>query len=132
MSHKDPVNRKQYRHEYYLKNRAKETLYALEYHKNNFEKIKATKMRWHRKSTYGITESQFQTLMLIQCGKCAICTEIMKSPHVDHDHATGRVRGLLCRTCNVGIGMFKNNPDLLQVTIDYLGFEQSNPIAISG
>lgn len=56
-----------------------------------------------------------------QGGCCAIC----KAPKgnklcVDHDHRTGKVRGLLCSNCNAGLGMFKDSEDLLQSAKGYL------------
>ncbi len=44
----------------------------------------------------------------------------MQTPHIDHDHSTGKVRGLLCSCCNTGIGMFKDNPDVLDRAAFYL------------
>lgn len=60
-------------------------------------------------------------LLLDQNGKCKICaTDIAARPVVDHDHRTGEVRALLCGTCNSGIGMFKDDPALLEAAIQYL------------
>jgi hypothetical protein len=52
--------------------------------------------------------------------KCAICASTEKL-HIDHNHETGVVRGLLCGTCNAGIGMFRDKIELLKNAIDYLG-----------
>lgn len=54
-----------------------------------------------------------------QDGRCKICGQLKKL-NVDHDHATGEVRGLLCHGCNVGIGFFRDSPELLRSAIDYL------------
>jgi len=79
------------------------------------------------KSRYGITTEQYDSMLLAQNGACAVCktntaggrgTESRLA--VDHDHATGRVRGLLCSMCNQGIGMFKDDPSLLTKAIEYL------------
>lgn len=52
-------------------------------------------------------------------GMCAICRE-RPAEHVDHDHETGEVRGVLCFTCNVGLGNFRDRPDLLDKAVHYL------------
>lgn len=73
---------------------------------------------------YGITVEQYDSLLLNQDGRCAICGKTVEENgqrlHVDHDHETGRVRGLLCNACNPGIGFFKHNPDLLKKAMGYL------------
>lgn len=60
-----------------------------------------------------------------QDGKCAICcrdeSELAKKLAVDHDHATGRVRGLLCDDCNLAIGRLQDSPKILRRALDYLG-----------
>ena len=59
-------------------------------------------------------------MMVEQNACCAICKEFMQSPHIDHCHKTGKVRGLLCQTCNSGLGMFHDQPDQLRAAAEYL------------
>lgn len=78
-----------------------------------------------RKSRLGIQPHEFDALWSNQDGCCAICsielTRIgMHGAHVDHDHATGRIRGLLCKRCNTALGMMRDSPDLLRRSIQYL------------
>ena len=56
----------------------------------------------HVERTYGITQREYEALLSAQDGRCAICTRVPRSRRlaVDHDHNTGKVRGLLCYTCN--------------------------------
>jgi hypothetical protein len=83
--------------------------------------------------TYGISPEEFATLIAEQDGKCAICREPpngkangrarsghLPSLHVDHDHDTGKIRGLLCGPCNTGLGLFRDEPRLLLAAIKYL------------
>lgn len=58
--------------------------------------------------------------MLEQKGRCKICAEKMVKVNIDHDHETGRVRGLLCMPCNMGLGLFKDNIRRLAAAIVYL------------
>lgn len=74
------------------------------------------------KSKYGLTLEEVQAL---RANGCAICGKPgiegrWGNLHIDHDHDTGRVRGALCHNCNVGIGHFKNDPELLRAAIRYL------------
>ena len=79
--------------------------------------------RRRRLSAYGITLEEYNTMLAAQGGGCAICGNPpgARSLHVDHDHATGEVRGLLCIGCNVALGGFRDDPELLARAIDYLG-----------
>jgi hypothetical protein len=57
----------------------------------------------------------------LQNNQCAICKEkFAKTPHVDHCHTTGKVRGLLCWQCNIGIGLLKDNIEVCLAAADYL------------
>ena len=77
---------------------------------------------------YGLTEDQYYQMLEDQDGVCLICG---KAPDldstrntrlcVDHDHTTGKVRGLLCNTCNRVLGMVKDNTTTLHSMIEYLG-----------
>lgn len=76
------------------------------------------------KKRYGITKEELFIIYQAQGGKCAICpTDLIflsRQAHTDHDHVTGKVRGILCSSCNHGLGMFKDKPDLLNKAIGYL------------
>jgi hypothetical protein len=55
-----------------------------------------------------------------QGGYCAICSNLMTNKAVDHDHKTGKLRGILCYQCNSGLGMFKDNIETMKKAINYL------------
>jgi hypothetical protein len=70
---------------------------------------------------YGLKPQDVEIMMAAQGGRCAICKEtFVRKHHIDHCHATGKVRGLLCHGCNTGIGMFKENPAALLAAADYV------------
>lgn len=79
--------------------------------------------RAKRLRRYGLSEEEFAALVAAHPG-CGICggppRGRWKEFHIDHDHATKKVRGLLCDPCNRGIGFLKDNPDILQRAISYL------------
>ncbi len=84
---------------------------------------------------YGITLEQWETMLISQGGRCGICPDPLYKPHIDHDHACcpgqkscGKcIRGLLCHTCNPGIGYLKDSIPVLQSAIQYLqGFIPGN------
>ena len=74
---------------------------------------------------FGITEDEFNFLYEKQNGECAICNvkPTGYKIHVDHDHVTGQVRGLLCVKCNLALGLFMDEKKLLMKAIDYLNGE---------
>jgi hypothetical protein len=72
---------------------------------------------------YGISQEEWDKLHDEQLGRCAICLETLAEVGklgVDHDHATGEVRGLLCSPCNVGLGYFRDDPERLIRAVEYL------------
>jgi hypothetical protein len=79
--------------------------------------------QYHYKKLYGITPQEFIELLKKQNGVCAICFKsctAKKSLGVDHNHQTGKIRGLLCHNCNIGIGNLKDDIFLLQRAIEYI------------
>lgn len=125
-------------------NKEKVTAYQKQWKSENRERVKeynkaympayqsdtenqfATWMRNLRRN-YKITPDCFNRMWDEQKGKCPIC-QIQLKPRgrtkdaacVDHNHATGEVRGLLCRACNHGIGNLKDSPEVLKAAMDYL------------
>ena len=83
--------------------------------------------RWtsyRHKRLYGITPEHFATLIEQQENRCAICRTIPDRFHLDHDHRTEIVRGLLCGQCNRALGLFGDDPQVLAAAIDYLRRER--------
>lgn len=74
---------------------------------------------YHLRRRYGVGEKEFQELLAEQGGVCAICRR-PDPEHLDHDHRTGWVRGILCFNCNGGLGQFKDDLDNLAGAITYL------------
>jgi len=73
------------------------------------------------KRIYGLTLEEYNSMMLKQGGKCCICGgKEKKALHVDHDHITGKVRGLLCRRCNVVLGFVEENLNILDLLKEYI------------
>lgn len=71
------------------------------------------------KYTYGISLSDWNKMYDSQNGLCKICKK-RQATETDHDHNTGKVRGILCKTCNVGIGFFQDDAAMLRAALDYL------------
>lgn len=98
-----------------------------EIHKDKYRELQRSRLR---KCKYGLTDDSFRELVDLQNNKCAICkTELQQnatnkhSPEtlcVDHDHKTGKVRGLLCTLCNKALGLFKDDPSLVENALGYL------------
>lgn len=73
----------------------------------------------HLKRSYGMTVAEYDAMVEEQGGVCACCRE-RPPQHVDHDHQTGEVRGVVCFRCNAGIGQFSDRADLMRNAITYL------------
>lgn len=128
-----------YRHQvYHLKRDApKQQAYARDYYqRNREERMAKQKSRWQslpieerrergrryrHKALYGLTPEEYIQMLVNQDGLCAIC----RIPHdeilrVDHDHANGKVRGLLCDQCNKGLGLFADDTNRLEAASRYV------------
>ena len=79
--------------------------------------------RASKAASYGLTSQEYIELHNSQDGKCAICKQepsTKRGLHIDHDHKTGVVRGLLCHNCNIGIGNFLEDESIMLEAIKYL------------
>jgi hypothetical protein len=82
-----------------------------------------------RLAQLNLTHIEYKEMLWQQDNACAICKQSFfdgdktVTVHIDHDHATGAVRGLLCRGCNHGLGNFKDDPERLTNAISYLRCE---------
>jgi len=95
------------------------------YDKNRYEKLE----RENRLENYGITSIEYNKILKKQNGVCAICgkSESLKIKNttkrrltIDHEHKTGKIRGLLCTKCNLGIGNFLDDINIMEKAIKYL------------
>lgn len=117
MPFKDLEQAKEYRRRYYQSNKAKK----LDYSKKYRETVVTSEISrgYYLKNKYNITEEDYIVLRAKQNNACAICN-IQTKLHVDHDHETGQIRGLLCLKCNTALGTFGDSVEGLEVAINYL------------
>lgn len=120
-----------YQRQYYRANRERILATGRKWRAANLEWCRARSQAWYeahrgecpaanRKRNYGLTPAAFESMKAAQQNRCAICGQEAKLC-VDHDHATGKVRGLLCGPCNQGLGNFKDSKALLLAGADYIG-----------
>ena len=133
-----PEQRREYAKQYYKANKEKmKEQSRAAYFKNHEDNKKKRRekaidhseaySKWGRgyriRKDYGITEEEYEARIAAQGCKCAICQEPLDNPkttHLDHNHETGQLRGVLCISCNHGLGKFKDRTDLLEAAIEYL------------
>ena len=90
--------------------------YQREWTKANPDKVRA----YHRRKQIGVTPEEYDEAVRTTPA-CPICGgEWTKTPHADHDHETGKFRGVLCGSCNRGLGLFADDPERLVAAIAYL------------
>ena len=110
--------------EWSRKNKDKTRAAALRYRARHPARVAALTHARYVKSKYGIDAAAYKMLTLAQEGRCAICLRsepvIYKNWCVDHDHITGKVRGLLCSYCNSALGLMGDASETLRRAADYL------------
>lgn len=77
------------------------------------------KRAWNLKSRYGLSQAEFDKMLVTQNGICAICALPMQRVCIDHNHSSGAVRGLLCHNCNIKLPAVEN-ADYRNAAIAYL------------
>jgi len=114
-----PEQAKEYQKQWRVNNREKMRKYAKTYRDQHRDKPA------HLMRKYGITVERKEEMYAEQHGVCLVCDQPLKAVHdrdtcVDHDHATGKVRGLLHWYCNILVGVFENKPVLLEKVQAYV------------
>ena len=106
------------------KNREKRRLIYKNYRKNNLERVKEIQRRSKFKGRYGITVFDFEEIFKKQGYKCKICgimkLDLKELFCLDHNHNNSKIRGVLCKSCNSGLGFFKDDINRLKEAIKYL------------
>ena len=135
---KELINKQQ--KQYYEENKKELRAYRAKYRIEHKEEIKEQQIQYRLKyperiknhdlrSNHGIMLEEYNRMLELQNNVCAICGEPetskevnrkVKSLAVDHNHKTGKIRGLLCGKCNKAIGLLQDNTELLQSAINYL------------
>jgi len=107
--------------QYYLKNRDKILTQLKVYHQS--KEYQAKKHRWRLNREYKLTCDQYDKMLASQGGVCAVCKRICTAKSrlgVDHDHATGIIRGLLCGKCNSALGLLGDSAERVEALADYI------------
>jgi len=103
---------KEYRKKWYLRSRSPEQL----------EKEKLAMIKYR----YGLEKEDYERVLEDQDNKCKVCDKEFDSNgqstklHIDHCHDSGEIRGFLCNNCNIGLGYFCDDPQILQSAMEYL------------
>ncbi len=94
--------------------------YGNAYYQANKAQAMHRQRTYELKKLYGLTREAYESMLDEQMGLCLICQKPMTPAAVDHDHATGAVRGLLCRPCNTAIGLMGDDPQMVERALQYL------------
>jgi hypothetical protein len=117
----NPEKVKEYKNKWSIKNKDKIKIYKT--------KVTTENKRKHSiKTYYGVSWEEYLNIYQKSDGKCSICATPLsvhkeqnkETACVDHCHTTGKIRGILCRTCNRGIGYLRDSPELLKIAAGYL------------
>lgn len=120
----NPEKIKQYNQRYFAKNKTKYKLLNKKWREENRQIYNALCRASRIKYKYGIDSHAYEKMFNKTGGRCYICNkhqdELTARLNIDHNHTNGKVRGLLCRPCNLAIGLLNDDPILLSHAINYL------------
>lgn len=131
--------------EWHAKNKGKYAAKQAEWARNNKDKGREKSAAWRSRNPekaraawrgpllrkYGLTVEAYDAMYLLQGGKCAICSAHFGTLCVDHCHDSGRVRGLLCKPCNLVLGNAAESQERLANAIDYLRRNSDQSAAVN-
>jgi Recombination endonuclease VII len=105
-------------------------------HPRGTEQLQARERR-RTLALYGLSQEQWDRLVALQGNRCAVCKTTQPGGrgerwHIDHDHVTGQVRGLLCQLCNVGIGNLRDDPQIMMAAAQYVAAHRRDVSAGQG
>ena len=130
---RDREKRLAYSRKHYSDNAERERLRSRRRRTEKPELVAQSRRKYDLKAKYGLTEVEFEKMLLSQDGRCANPSCGVTAPggsgsrwKIDHDHKTGKVRGLLCHLCNVMIGCARDNPEILHGAILYLESQRTS------
>ena len=115
----------------YAKKLARQRVYGRAYYERNKERMREYgRQKWHttpgvkhrrRAKRYGLTPEALTAKLKRAGGRCELCGRETNNLHVDHDHTSGRVRGILCTQCNTCLGIFGDCPALIRKALKWIG-----------
>ena len=115
--------KKEYNKEYHIQNKDKRNEYSKKYDLKNKD-IRKDRDRKRNLKKYNLTEDQYNKMLSDQNYSCKICDtheiKLTRKLAVDHCHATGKIRGLLCNACNTSLGKLKEDTKIMQKLIEYV------------
>jgi len=106
----------EYMKEYRKKNRAQIAEYQKRWASSNPDKIKKYRLKYY----YNISETEYDSLLEKSNFACELCKSADRQLHVDHCHTTGKVRGILCFTCNLALGKLGDTTESITRVLRYL------------
>lgn len=119
MPHKSPEARRAYFKTYYERHKVRIAKRMRKYSEVNRAQIASRQKDWVKTSQlkrYGLTLEAYEQMRKEGCGVCGVSDRL----HMDHDHVTGKFRGMLCSNHNLALGLFQDNTHDLQTAINYL------------
>lgn len=117
-----PKNSADYKRKWNLLNPDKHREQSKKWKKLHPEKQSILQRKLNLKYKWGITFMEYEVMLGAQGGACAICRKVPDGKYlaIDHDHRTGKIRGLLCSKCNTALGSLKEDPESIMRMLAYV------------